>query len=572
MRRCGLTILIILLLSGCGGGDAPTGNDDPIATVNENQGADAEKACAALTDETRQALDAFAADVLSPIVESRAGCAELMAFGFLKQIGSSTLPSETPIVDGKVDLLGGERTGWPIRGSAACARYVAASVTTPLPLATRQGLIEDLEAARDRTAELKDALASAQPAAMFTSDRDKVVAAVDAYLKGLTGSISALETGDPLQRAFDAAVVDKASNAIIDELHEAGLFCYSGAPDAEVDGFREQATTACQESSDRVDAIKARGPRRGRQRGREALRGAARARPSLCPQRATSASGRPRSRSSRTPSRATPRPLSAPTRERKWQDRMALWSWRMERGVRPRRDPGLRNSSRPRRGKYVFSVREVGDAAERGTTEICPANRLPSRFLARRVRACAARCPSRASGCRRWRGRPCRCSRPRWHVWVLATVGFVTGAVSPWVTIPVHAATAFLMFTVLHDASHYSISSHRWVNPLFGRLAMPFVVAYSSFPLFAYIHIQHHRHANEDADSDPDHYTSEGAWWSLPFRWLTIDLWYTRYFLRNRKRRPRSASLESGGCWSLFAGVVAACAPRATSGPWRSCA
>jgi len=149
-------------------------------------------------------------------------------------------------------------------------------------------------------------------------------------------------------------------------------------------------------------------------------------------------------------------------------------------------------------------------------------------------------------------------------LWILATVAALSGAAAPWLTIPMHAAVTFLMFTVLHDASHYSISAHRWVNRLFGRLAMPFVAAYASFPLFAYIHIQHHRYANEHAHSDPDHYTSEGPWWSLPFRWLTIDLWYAQYFFRNRKRRPRADSIETLATMVLFGAVVAVCAATGT--------
>ncbi|MGO9510789.1 MAG: electron transfer flavoprotein, partial [Mycobacterium sp.] len=58
---------------------------------------------------------------------------------------------------------------------------------------------------------------------------------------------------------------------------------------------------------------------------------------------------------------------------------------------------------------------------------------------------------------------------------VASTIGYINGALSPWVTIPVNAAVTFVMFTVVHDACHYSISSARWVNGLFGRLAWLFV-------------------------------------------------------------------------------------------------
>src|SRR5438876_12288597 len=72
-----------------------------------------------------------------------------------------------------------------------------------------------------------------------------------------------------------------------------------------------------------------------------------------------------------------------------------------------------------------------------------------------------------------------------WGAAVWATLG---DHAPLWVTIPTLAAVSFVMFTVLHDATHYSISRTRWVNALFGRLAMPFVAAYASYPMIGFIH------------------------------------------------------------------------------------
>ena len=78
-------------------------------------------------------------------------------------------------------------------------------------------------------------------------------------------------------------------------------------------------------------------------------------------------------------------------------------------------------------------------------------------------------------------------------------------------------AAVFVLFTVLHDASHYSISSHRWVNVAFGCVAMFFVSPLISFKSFAFIHIEHHRNTNDGA-ADPDHFVSAAPWWQLPVR------------------------------------------------------
>jgi ferredoxin-NADP reductase/fatty acid desaturase len=112
------------------------------------------------------------------------------------------------------------------------------------------------------------------------------------------------------------------------------------------------------------------------------------------------------------------------------------------------------------------------------------------------------------------------------------------------VTIAMNAVACFMMFTVVHDASHYSISSTRWVNGMFGRAGMLFVSPALSFPGFGFIHIEHHRHSNDD-DHDPDTFASHGTWWQLPGRWALMDVAYVPFYVRNLKRRPRAEVVET---------------------------
>jgi ring-1,2-phenylacetyl-CoA epoxidase subunit PaaE len=146
---------------------------------------------------------------------------------------------------------------------------------------------------------------------------------------------------------------------------------------------------------------------------------------------------------------------------------------------------------------------------------------------------------------------------------LLLFVATVTAAVAlglpAWVYIPVNTVVSFVMFTVLHDAVHYSISRRRWVNALLARLSMPFVVPYASAPLFGFVHIEHHRNTNEEVDADPDAWATDGPWWQLPFRWLSIDAWYATFYLRNIGRRSGRELAETAGIVALFAaGVVVA--------------
>ena len=127
---------------------------------------------------------------------------------------------------------------------------------------------------------------------------------------------------------------------------------------------------------------------------------------------------------------------------------------------------------------------------------------------------------------------------------VVSTVGYVNGWMLFWVTIPVNATVTFVMFTVVHDASHYSISSTRWVNGLMGRLAWLFVGPVVAFPSFGYIHIQHHRHSYDD-DEDPDTFASHGKWWMLPLRWSMVEYFYLRYYLPRARSRPVAEVAET---------------------------
>ncbi|OSC38505.1 fatty acid desaturase [Mycobacterium decipiens] len=133
---------------------------------------------------------------------------------------------------------------------------------------------------------------------------------------------------------------------------------------------------------------------------------------------------------------------------------------------------------------------------------------------------------------------------------VLSTIGYIGGWVPSWVTIPVNAAVTFVMFTVVHDASHYSISSTRWCNGLLGRLAWLFVGPVVAFPGFAYIHIQHHRHSNDD-DQDPDTFASHGSWWGLPLRWAMVEYFYLKYYLPRARSRPVTEIAETVTMFTL---------------------
>jgi beta-carotene hydroxylase len=126
-------------------------------------------------------------------------------------------------------------------------------------------------------------------------------------------------------------------------------------------------------------------------------------------------------------------------------------------------------------------------------------------------------------------------------IWVSATA-VVLSDLSRWwlaVTIPVQGIVTFLIFTVLHESVHSAVGRLRWVNQLFGRLSMPFVSLLTTFPMFKYMHMSHHRNTNECIDADPDAWAQTGPRWQLPVRWFTIDAWYASFYFARLRSRPR---------------------------------
>ena len=130
-----------------------------------------------------------------------------------------------------------------------------------------------------------------------------------------------------------------------------------------------------------------------------------------------------------------------------------------------------------------------------------------------------------------------------WLVFVASTALALTGTWPMIVSVPFSTAASFVLFTVAHEASHNTISSHHWVNTWLGRLAIPLFAPHACFGAWRYIHMQHHRFTNEDGQ-DPDHYTHRGAPWTRPLRWITVDLQYIPFYLRVIRKRPRTELIE----------------------------
>lgn len=81
----------------------------------------------------------------------------------------------------------------------------------------------------------------------------------------------------------------------------------------------------------------------------------------------------------------------------------------------------------------------------------------------------------------------------------------------------------YWFFSVIHDGVHRSICKDKNLNDLIGRVIIFAFAPYASIHLFRWAHMEHHRFTNDAGDPDS---WSHGAWWTLPFRWMTIDFYY----------------------------------------------
>lgn len=127
--------------------------------------------------------------------------------------------------------------------------------------------------------------------------------------------------------------------------------------------------------------------------------------------------------------------------------------------------------------------------------------------------------------------------------WAGATALAVASLIPAWTAVAVNAVTSFWLFTVMHDASHNAVSARRRLNDWIGRIAILFLSPLPIFRAFRFIHMQHHRFANEPGD--PDGWCGGGRRWTLPLRWATLDLHYYAWYLPRLAERPASERRET---------------------------
>lgn len=106
----------------------------------------------------------------------------------------------------------------------------------------------------------------------------------------------------------------------------------------------------------------------------------------------------------------------------------------------------------------------------------------------------------------------------------------IVGVIPLWVGTIVNSLVGYVAFSVGHDSIHRSISSNTKLNDAIGQIGLTLVLPYVDLRMFRWAHILHHRFAS--GPKDPD-IVLHGAWWTLPFRWMLIDVIYFVHAVRH---------------------------------------
>jgi fatty acid desaturase len=127
----------------------------------------------------------------------------------------------------------------------------------------------------------------------------------------------------------------------------------------------------------------------------------------------------------------------------------------------------------------------------------------------------------------------------------------------PWlVSVAFNWLAVYMLFTVSHEAAHHAASSSRHLNNWLGRIAT-FFVGPIGFPVWRYVHMQHHRFVNL-AGEDPDYPASHSPIWQRPLRWMSTDVDYLRFYLPRLRKRPSAERREMALTIAVFISMAVA--------------
>lgn len=121
----------------------------------------------------------------------------------------------------------------------------------------------------------------------------------------------------------------------------------------------------------------------------------------------------------------------------------------------------------------------------------------------------------------------------------------LNGLIHMSLAIAINATCSYIAYSIVHEAAHALICSHKMLNNWVGRISLAMVSITPFFRTYRFLHITHHRFTN-DPENDPDFFCGGGSRWTLPLRWAVMDIAYIMAYLRpgNYDSRPKEEKTE----------------------------
>ncbi|WP_295685313.1 fatty acid desaturase [uncultured Nevskia sp.] len=125
---------------------------------------------------------------------------------------------------------------------------------------------------------------------------------------------------------------------------------------------------------------------------------------------------------------------------------------------------------------------------------------------------------------------------PTVALWVLVVGVYLSsyvlagiGVMPLWWGMVINSVIGYFAFSIVHDSIHRAISTNAKLNDFIGQTTVWLGAPYVDLKLFRWGHILHHRFTGGPRDPDQ---ILHGPSWSLPFRWIAIDLLYLIHSIR----------------------------------------
>ncbi|MDE0839027.1 MAG: fatty acid desaturase [Kiritimatiellae bacterium] len=141
-------------------------------------------------------------------------------------------------------------------------------------------------------------------------------------------------------------------------------------------------------------------------------------------------------------------------------------------------------------------------------------------------------------------------------------VGEIVFATAGLLPIPLAVAlgtlASYWSYSVLHEAAHNLVSTSKAVNEWVGRICLLGISITPFFQTYRFLHLAHHRFTN-DPKRDADYWSGGGPPWTLPLRWMVMDVAYAATYFRAGFywERPRGERIEFWASMLFGVGVLA---------------